>query len=153
MIVLAVCIAANASPVHATETVPGEILQLERLLVELQLRDLPAIYRLTLRILYDFIKGQAAFVQRRETLDADALADRPEHIKAVADELAENKAATTTAIHGLIDINLERHFQLRAGLADLNRLAPPPNQVTPLGLDADKDCFHVHTSSSKYFLS
>ena len=67
--------------------------------------------------------------------------------------LRENKAAPTTAIHGLIDINLERHFQLRAGLADLNRLAPPPDQVTPLGLDADKACFHVLTSSSKYFLS
>ena len=131
----------------------GKVLQLERLLVELQLRDLPAVYRLTLRILYDFIKGQAAFIQCREALDADALADRPEHIKSDADELTENKAAPTTAIHGLIDINLERHFQLRAGLADLNRLAPPPDQVTPLGLDADKDCFHVLTSSSKYFLS
>ena len=108
MIVLAVCVATHAGPVHATETVTGKILQLERFFEELQLRDLPAIYRLTLRVLYDFIKGQAAFVQRRETLDADALADRPEHIKAGADELTENKAAPTTAIYGLIDINLER---------------------------------------------
>ena len=131
---------------------PGEILQLERLLVELQLRDLPAVYRLTLRILYDFIKGQAAFIQCREALDADALADRPEHIKAGADELTENKAAPTTTIHGLIDINLERHFQLRSGLADLNRLAPPPDQVTPLGLDADKDSFHFSFSSLHAFL-
>ena len=77
MIVLAVCIAANTSPVHATEAVPREVLQLERFLVELQLRDLPAVYRLTLRILYDFIKGQAAFIQRREALDADALSGQP----------------------------------------------------------------------------